>query len=96
MGRRHAIAAQEEGGGGGGFGRDEELLVIRFHEVLNWKRNRGVERELNPRLVRGRHHVVLAPPRALLDDRAHVSCWIFGDCRNFCLGYLTGRFVGDR
>jgi len=81
MGRRHAADVQEEGlGGGGGFGRDDELLVIRFpEEVLNWKRTPGAERELYPsvdscRLSVARHHVVLAPPRAVLDDRAHVSC----------------------
>lgn len=85
MGRRHAADVQEEGIVAVvvvvGFGRDEELLVIRFSElVLNCKRTGGgAERELNPSfgscaLNTARHHVVLALPRAVLDDRAHVSC----------------------
>lgn len=59
MGRRYVIVVQEEGGGGGGFGWDEELFVIRFYEVLNWKCNCGVEWEFNFRLVCGWYYVVL-------------------------------------
>lgn len=78
MGRRHALETQDERAGGLGGGRrvryGEELRVIRVPDVVV-----NCQQELSPRFdhwraVGGRHHVVLAPPRAVLDDGAHVSC----------------------
>lgn len=101
MGRSHAaaITAQGVAGGGGereGVLRDEEELVIRFSEIVVWNRNQdgGPEQERPSfwTLSLRRHHVVLAPPRALLHGRAHVSGGlalrtISGNVEQFCVGY---------